>query len=1093
MNEAKLILDIGADVSQFNKSLADVREGIKSVLKQIESASGAELGELNLKLTGLERTQDELVRFGSFADGTIGSIINQLARLKQEKLELKEGDTSGLESYNKKIQELTSKLKGLNNVGLQKIETVVDPVVINSIEYFNQQINELQRQNKRVAIDTSEGREQMALLNNSIEYYKDRIKEAQSLGKGINPVSAAAINSIEYFNQQINILAAKRDSISIDTVDARAEIASLNNEIEDYKRKISGVQNIGKSVDFIDLNTIKGIRARLAELENIKINIQLNNEGELAAVNSEIATLTKQLNDLDQVSIDKNGAITKGAAKARQAFTNLGLVIQDLPFGFIAIQNNIPNLLQGLVSLQQEAKLLGVTTGSLLVSQLSGVTGQMIALGLAISIATSAVTYAVQKYGSLSAAIKEWLGYSFKLSEKVRENAIEMEKFNKKLLENQSIISRGAASTSGEIGRVQALISIINDATSSYDEIATAKRSLEEIDNDYFSRLSDEGDKYNELSSFITDYVNSLKQAAITKSFQDQITNTSTRLSEQQDILAELEEAYRLERNKPIKTRGKSETPDTRALDAARAAFQAQEVVVGKLEEKIKKYNEGLSNSVNIQNNIQVSINKVRDANQKLQEDERKRIANLKKLEKLKFDFDIPKLEEFLDVENFYDPRKALSRLEDYADVVLDVREKESERASVLSTLSKEAAKTTNGNFKLFESLKIGKSSTDDIKKAIVEYGYELQRLAIDLTNAEKLSKVKFKFELPKLDVFLRDVEEFYKFEEALSRLDKYGQILFDPKSSLEDRIEVLKKLQTEQVAVFNQDANYFNNLQIGVSTVQDLTNAFTAYANALQQALVDKKSISNLFDSKEIKSQFDSLKELAKGLPSELLPNFKDFEKEITDVFTLEFLKKGQPLDIEALKVKVQTALDGLKGVIEKAQIQNALAKIFGGDSDTLKAKDKIDSIVDTITTFRETIADNLEKPFRDFFDNLIENGKVSLKSFADLFKDVLKRIASQLLASGIAKLITSILFPQSAVTGAVTSAVTGGASGAAGSGILKFLGKLLGISKPGEANFGGIGTGGMQLAGQVVFTQRGSDLVGVLNRTNGTINRVG
>ena len=43
-----------------------------------------------------------------------------------------------------------------------------------------------------------------------------------------------------------------------------------------------------------------------------------------------------------------------------------------------------------------------------------------------------------------------------------------------------------------------------------------------------------------------------------------------------------------------------------------------------------------------------------------------------------------------------------------------------------------------------------------------------------------------------------------------------------------------------------------------------------------------------------------------------------------------------------------------------------------------------------------------------------------------------------------------------------------------------------------PTRVNFGGL-EGGMQMRGQVVFVQRGSDLVGVLNRTNSTIGRIG
>ena len=51
--------------------------------------------------------------------------------------------------------------------------------------------------------------------------------------------------------------------------------------------------------------------------------------------------------------------------------------------------------------------------------------------------------------------------------------------------------------------------------------------------------------------------------------------------------------------------------------------------------------------------------------------------------------------------------------------------------------------------------------------------------------------------------------------------------------------------------------------------------------------------------------------------------------------------------------------------------------------------------------------------------------------------------------------------------------------------------LGEFLGEGA--KVNFAGVQGGGMQMAGAVNLTLRGSDLVGSINRTNSTINRVG
>lgn len=132
-----------------------------------------------------------------------------------------------------------------------------------------------------------------------------------------------------------------------------------------------------------------------------------------------------------------------------------------------------------------------------------------------------------------------------------------------------------------------------------------------------------------------------------------------------------------------------------------------------------------------------------------------------------------------------------------------------------------------------------------------------------------------------------------------------------------------------------------------------------------------------------------------------------------------------------------------------------------------------------------KSTIENNLTKPFRDFFDELLTNGKVSFDGFVQLAKDAFKRILAQAIASGIANLIASIL--------------SGGGTLAAGKlGAAKGISEILGnIGKTGSllgsANFGGVSAGGLQMAGAVNLSLRGSDLVGAINRTNATINRVG
>lgn len=134
---------------------------------------------------------------------------------------------------------------------------------------------------------------------------------------------------------------------------------------------------------------------------------------------------------------------------------------------------------------------------------------------------------------------------------------------------------------------------------------------------------------------------------------------------------------------------------------------------------------------------------------------------------------------------------------------------------------------------------------------------------------------------------------------------------------------------------------------------------------------------------------------------------------------------------------------------------------------------------------SLKDSIENNLTRPFRSFFDDLLDNGKVSFDSFVELAKDAFKRIAAQAIASGLANLLAAVLSGGSSLA----LGKVGAAKGIAG--ILSGLGKTGGLF--GAANFSGVSGGPLQMAGAVNLQLRGSDLVGSINRTNSTIGRIG
>lgn len=125
--------------------------------------------------------------------------------------------------------------------------------------------------------------------------------------------------------------------------------------------------------------------------------------------------------------------------------------------------------------------------------------------------------------------------------------------------------------------------------------------------------------------------------------------------------------------------------------------------------------------------------------------------------------------------------------------------------------------------------------------------------------------------------------------------------------------------------------------------------------------------------------------------------------------------------------------------------------------------------------------------QPLENAFVNLFETGQFGFKSFADAVLKQIKQLVAKIIATGIISLIANL------ATGGFGAAKGGFAGGIArvGKDIAAALG--LGGRKEVNPNFGGLQGGGFGLTGQVIFRQSGSDLVGVLNRTNATINRVG
>ena len=182
---------------------------------------------------------------------------------------------------------------------------------------------------------------------------------------------------------------------------------------------------------------------------------------------------TEAFKKLDRAMIGAgNAASTSGAnvKKTNQNWTNLALVVQDLPFGFRGIQNNLPALMSGFAAM----------------------TGPLYLAGSAII-----------------ALFTAWDNGLFSTKKKTKELKDE----------NDGIIG----SVAEEAVKVNSLIAVLKNETETRDRKKRAIKELQNINPDIFKGLKLEGDEVKNLNKFYSSYIENLKNVILLKQYQAEL------------------------------------------------------------------------------------------------------------------------------------------------------------------------------------------------------------------------------------------------------------------------------------------------------------------------------------------------------------------------------------------------------------------------------------------------------------------------------------------------------------------------------------------------------------------------------------------
>jgi len=491
MEDAKIILGIGADASQFKATLAEVESSLRYFKDKLQSAKGGSISKINFTIQGLEDQKKLLTEFGRFAEGTLGALIQKISFLKSQRLE---------------------------------VQTNSD-----SLKKLNQDIDESER----------------------------KLKELLSFGK-TNDVKVAE-NSIAGLQKKIKELNATK--INLDAKDDALEVVRLNKEIDRLETKIQNINRLG-----------------------IKV---------------------KGSNSFDDLS--------KSSIGARNTLTSLSLVAQDLPFGFIGIQNNLPRVVETFGILKTE---VGGTIPALkqLGKSLIGPAG----LFLAFSSVTAAITFAVKEYGSLSNAI-DAIFYSIDpLSKKFQDINKSLEEYNIYLKDVNEITLKSNAGVEDQVALVEALRKGATNLSLSEQDRKKYLDALYELDKNYFKQLKDGKISVDEINESTKKYTQSILAQAAAEGIKEEIKLNAQQIAQQKVLRSELQEKEKAqlkidEANKKViessAKLGGANTALKSNLGEVRTQLDENALSISKLESRKKLLNDQLDIAIENQLNFSTNTN----------------------------------------------------------------------------------------------------------------------------------------------------------------------------------------------------------------------------------------------------------------------------------------------------------------------------------------------------------------------------------------------------------------------------------------------------------------------------------------------------
>jgi hypothetical protein len=342
---------------------------------------------------------------------------------------------------------------------------------------------------------------------------------------------------------------------------------------------------------------------------------------------------------------------------------------------------------------------------------LKDLAGQLIGpagIFLAISTVTAAITFAIQKYGSLDLAVKAFLGTAKEVDFVNKRAAESLKKYNEELTTTNEITATSSAKAAGEVARINILSQAVRDNTLSQTQRANALKELQQIDPKTLESLNLQRDGYEKLDGWVKTYTDSLIANAVAQEYLSRVVAVTTQINTQTNLLAELSKGY----EDIAKKRREAEGQPT--FDPATGA-DLTPTILGGLAKRTENLNKVFSDQANIVNGLYKELDKY------------KKSAQDATNEALKFfkegtrgagdggtkNVFVPEIDA-RQLDEAYNLDTIISNLTKYGNAVVDVNKSEKERQNALKEL-------IEINPKYFESFKLGVTPISKVREALEE------------------------------------------------------------------------------------------------------------------------------------------------------------------------------------------------------------------------------------------------------------------------------------------------------------------------------------------------------------------------------------